>query len=325
MDEWALTGSSNPDCGLWQDIVVHSSGLTSLVRVLGFDEAKPPEILYHYTSMSALLSIVKSGRIWATHFRFLNDRSEIKTMWDAVQSRLEERIVKEGSADVAHALSEVAEAVKGRRSSNEFVASFSENGDDLTQWRSYCNSGAGVSLGFSNTALESWWVSDPAGGQPSWVGGRLMKIRYLDDKNIAALDPVIDNALDIADQLSGEQGFFGTMQHKDIARAALGLVAPSYKHAAFRHECEWRLVVNKPHKPMPGRRFRPGISMLIPYVEVDLNRNLKFELSETYMLRKVIVGPTPNPELAEEALRSLFETSGHRVDVERSSIPFCNW
>jgi len=246
-------------------------------------------------------------------------------MWNAVQKRLEERIVQEGSSDVAHALSAVAEAVKNRRSSNEFVASFSENGDDLTQWRSYCTSGCGVSLGFSNVALESRWVADPAGGEPSWVGGSLMKVRYLDGKNIAALDPAIDKALNMAAQLDGQQGFFGTMQHKGIARAALSLLTPSYKHEAFRHEYEWRLVLNKPHKPMPGQRFRPGKSMLIPYVEVDLNRNLKFELSEKYMLRQIIVGPTPNPELAEEALRSLFASSGHEVDVEVSSVPLRGW
>jgi hypothetical protein len=275
--------------------------------------------------MSSLLSIVKSGRIWATHCRFLNDRSEITTMWNAVEKRLEERLGQEKSS-AASDLSAVAEAVKNRRSSNEFVVSFSENGDDLSQWRSYCPSGGGVSLGFSNEALESRWVADPEGGESSWVGGSLMKVRYLDESNYAAaLDPVIGKALKVAAELDGQQGFFGTTHYKDIARAVLSLLAPSYKHEAFRHECEWRLVVTKPHKPMPGQRSRPGKSTLIPYVEVDLNRNLKFELSEKYMLRKVIVGPTPSPELAVEALLGLFAVIGQKVDVEPSSIPFRNW
>jgi Protein of unknown function (DUF2971) len=263
--------------------------------------------------------------MWATHCRFLNDRSEITMMWNAVEKRLRERITQEKSSELATPLSAVAEAVKNRRSSIEFVASFSENGDDLNQWRAYCAIEGGVSLGFSKEALQSYWVADPACGQPSWVGGSLMKVRYLDENNIAVLDPAIDKALNMAAQLDGKQGFFGTMHHKDIARAALSLLAPSYKHGAFRHECEWRLVVHKPHKPMPGQRFRPGKSTLIPYVEVDLNRNLKFELSEKYMLRKVIVGPTPNPELALEALHSLFAVIGQEVDVEPSSIPFRNW
>jgi hypothetical protein len=105
------------------------------MSMFGFDEANPPAVLYHYTSMSALLSIVRSGRIWASHCRFLNDRSEITTMWDAVEKRLDERIAKEPSTQAAAVLSEVTAAVKERKSSNEFVASFSENGDDLSQWR----------------------------------------------------------------------------------------------------------------------------------------------------------------------------------------------
>jgi hypothetical protein len=88
-------------------------------------------------------------------------------------------------------LSEIAAAVKERKFSNEFVTSFSENGDDLSQWRAYCASEGGVSLGFSNEALESRWIADPAGGRASWVGGSLMKVRYLDKGNYAALDPVI--------------------------------------------------------------------------------------------------------------------------------------
>lgn len=310
---------------MWQYTLVEFSDNLLLANIFGFDEASPPAILYHYTSMAALLSIVKSGRIWATHYRFLNDRSEIITMWNAVEKRLGERIAREKSSELATALSAVAEAVKGRRSSHEFVASFSENGDDLTQWRAYCASEGGVSLGFSNQALESRWVANPTGGQSSWVGGSLMKVRYIDENNSAELDPAIEKALKLAAQLDGKQGFFGAIHHEDIARAALSLLAPSYKHESFRHECEWRLVVTKPHKAMPGQRFRPGKSTLIPYVEVDLNRNLKFELAEKYMLRKVIVGPTPNPDLAVEALLGLFAVNGQEVDVELSSIPFRNW
>jgi hypothetical protein len=76
---------------------------------------------------------------------------------------------------------------------------------------------------------------------------------------------------------------------------------------------------------MPGQHFRPGNSTLIPYVEVDLNRNLQFELSKDYMLRRVVIGPTPNPELSVQALQSLFESKGHKVDVNVSGIPFRDW
>src|SRR5579862_207778 len=55
--------------GLWQDDLVNFADLPAPMSIFGFDGANPPAVLYHYTSMSAFLSIVRSGRIWATHCR----------------------------------------------------------------------------------------------------------------------------------------------------------------------------------------------------------------------------------------------------------------
>lgn len=38
------------------------------------------EVLYHYTSENALRSILKSQTLWATHYKFLNDPTEIAQM-----------------------------------------------------------------------------------------------------------------------------------------------------------------------------------------------------------------------------------------------------
>jgi len=35
-----------------------------------------PKTLWHYTSFNALVGIVTSKKIWATEYRFLNDREE---------------------------------------------------------------------------------------------------------------------------------------------------------------------------------------------------------------------------------------------------------
>lgn len=40
-------------------------------------QAKPPKILYHYTSSAGLHGILDTRRMWATHVRFLNDPSEL--------------------------------------------------------------------------------------------------------------------------------------------------------------------------------------------------------------------------------------------------------
>ena len=139
----------------------------------------PPPILYHYTSMRGLLSIVETGRIRATYVRYLNDLSEVETMWGFTLKRLQERRDSAKSTEENTYLSEIISLIQSRRSPSEFVASFSEVGDDLSQWRSYFTEGAGFSNGFSSAALRSQWVSDPAGGKSSFVGAHLVKIRYL--------------------------------------------------------------------------------------------------------------------------------------------------
>ena len=41
-----------------------------------------PEKVFHYTDSSGLLGILNSGVLWATHYRFLNDSSELKYIFD---------------------------------------------------------------------------------------------------------------------------------------------------------------------------------------------------------------------------------------------------
>jgi hypothetical protein len=286
----------------------------------------PPPVLFHYTSMDGLLSIVETGRMRATHIRYLNDWSEAETMWNLVLGRLQERKDSAKSVEESTHLSGIIDLARARHLPSDFVASFSEEGDDLSQWRSYCSGAAGFSIGFSSEALRSQWVSDPAGGKPSFVGGQLLKVSYLSKADTTEADLAIDDALQLGAQLHGKKGFLGPISGDRAVSAWISVIAPSYKDSAFSAEREWRIVLSKPHKPMPGRRFRAGKSTVIPYIEVELNRNLDFKLSDEYMIRKVFVGPTPNPELSIEALKSLFLAKGHpEVLVDKSEIPFRHW
>jgi hypothetical protein len=247
-------------------------------------------------------------------------------MWSLVLNRLQERRDLANSADEQAHFSEIIELARSRRLPSDFVASFSEEGDDLSQWRSYCPGQAGFSIGFSVAALRSQWVSDPAGGEPSFVGGKLLKISYLSKTDVSEIDLAIDDALQMGLQLHGKMGFFGPISGQQAVTAWFSVIAPSYKDSAYFAEREWRMVLSKPHKPMPGQRFRAGKSTVIPYVEVELNRDLDFKLSTEYMIRKVFVGPTPNPDLSLEALQHFFSSKGHpEILVEKSAIPYRHW
>jgi hypothetical protein len=247
-------------------------------------------------------------------------------MWTLVLKRLQERKDSAKSAEEKRRLSEIIALARVRQLLNEFVASFSEEGDDLSQWRSYCPGQAGFSIGFSVSALRSQWISSPTGGEPSFVGAKLLKVSYLSKTDISEIDLAIDDAIQVGAQLNGKMGFFGPISEQQAVSAWFSIISPSYKDPAFFAEREWRIVLSKPHKPMPGQRFRAGKSTVIPHVEIELNRDLDFKLSHEYMIRKVFVGPTPNPDLSLEALQSLFLSKGHDdVRVEKSAIPYRHW
>ena len=97
--------------------------------------SRPPEIVYHYTSMDAMMKIANDGSIWATSVLYLNDVSEQEFYLELVRKYLPEyrklhpedssifcNIETPGSADFTQ---------------RPFVASFSYEGDSLSQWRSY--------------------------------------------------------------------------------------------------------------------------------------------------------------------------------------------
>lgn len=94
-------------------------------------EAKPKGTLYHYTSLKGTMGIIESGSLRATEIRFFSDAAEIKHMVNLLRNgmvtftpRLEYQLSNWLSKRLTY---------KHRL----FVASFTANGNLLSQWRSY--------------------------------------------------------------------------------------------------------------------------------------------------------------------------------------------
>jgi hypothetical protein len=289
-----------------------------------------PRVLNHYTSIASLLAILNSGHIWATHCQYLNDESEIKNFRNFLGQLL--RLANEQSADFkrrhAPLLSSLLNEVQN--DTNVYIASFSSIGDDLTQWRAYCPSGAGVSIGFDSRALEVEYISGTSKDDFIEVNAFLEKVRYMSagwaKGFFRNLDRMGENSDQAADPLRGLIGVSKREAHARLLSAWLATAAPLYKDASFASEREWRIVLIDRPPAQPHMLFRPGKSTLIPYVEAVLNRGIAGKSLAPYIMRRVIVGPTPNMSIALAAIRSLFDSIGHpEVKVEPSQIPFRHW
>lgn len=313
---------------------------------------EPPKTLYHYTSLQALASIVQSTRVWASNIRFLNDHSESKWLREHVISILERKKSKSANQE---RFDKIIAAIRAWPRQSLFVACFTEKPDDLSQWRAYCPPGLGVSIGFSSDSLRQQWISNPKdAAKPFFLSAMLERARYYSTSDESALETAIDRLLNVNPTTINPKTAINftpeafpllmaaaakqkrmkeeEAEHEMLIRTIpvwLSLVSPLFKHAAFKDEAEWRKVISKDIRPMPGQQFRQAKSTLIPYVEImlDLRREQDKHVPQTtYFIDEVIVGPTPTPELTLEAVHALFASEGHpEVIVKPSAIPFRSW
>jgi len=270
-----------------------------------------PEVLYHYTLPEAALAIIERGVLRASNVRFMNDPSEIRYASEVVAGVVRE--FQPGLSETAsRLLGHVANIVERTIEKVDFyVASLSAEGDLLGQWRAYCLSGRGFSLGYRGAPLTRL-NNDVA----------LLRVTYdRKEQEAAARDilniylPSFAAAVDSGDR---ERGV--------AAGAALGvpltLLLLSFKHHAYEEEREFRLVrfaINS--IPLGAVQFRATASMLVPFIEFNLadhqgNTNDKAPLAD------IVIGPSLDSSRAEKTLKMLLAKCGYSASIRGSTVPF---
>lgn len=229
---------------------------------------QPKEVLYHYTSLGALTKIVASGCLYATDIGFFSDAAEMKHAANILRIHIAQRI--ETHVSNSKLLSQLRDWVSERLPGGhmQFVVSFTANGNLLSQWRSYCPHGRGVSIGFRPEV-----ISQAAGAQ----GFRIGRCVYDGGAQRSLVEKVLTQIETLA-QRRGEntdaskrhpsQSFHDVFEEVegDLLR-----IAALLKHGKFDEEQEWRAVspitTNYVQSPI---KYREGRSMLIPYIEFSL-------------------------------------------------------
>lgn len=279
-------------------------------------EQEPPEILYHYTSLSSFMAIVKSKSLYATDIFYLNDLLEYRHARKLIANRIQERSSNPAETCDKAALKWYFELLSEDRTEPIYVASLSEKADDLSQWRGYVPSGQGVCIGFDSQALREAAHSIQCAAAPAKRLGALGKVIYISDNEGPSFDDFITSACTYLDVINGE-----------VVRAVAGegLVnhgTPFYKHLAFQDEAEWRISL----WTLPQLNFefdvdfRTGTSTLVPFTR------LSFSTVSAPFLKRVIVGPTPNMELSLRAASGFLRSQGMGdIPVLKSEVPYRSW
>jgi hypothetical protein len=280
--------------------------------------------LYHYTDAQALLGILRERVIWATHYRYLNDKNEMQRGEEIVQEMAEE-LARTAGVPPLHRVVLSSFATYHRvdsltQGSGVFVASFSERGNQLSQWRSYAANGAGYSIGFSDLKLAD------GDAEKLPIGLELFQCVYDEEQFKELVKTRFIEVLAALDRHAAVHGIdeesIRALAGSAIAHLLRGVttVIPRLKHASFVEEREWRLVVvtlaGREHDVVQYRASPRGI---VPFVALPLCDD-----GRPLALSRIYVGPTQYPDVGRKTCASFLSSlkyDGESI-VHESGIPF---
>jgi len=276
----------------------------------------PQGVLYHYTTFTGLLGIVKSKSLWASDIRYMNDSAELRHTADLIRMEVRERI-EAGHPDSA-LLTQFVDWVAHRITNGHllFGASFRSQGNLLSQWRGYSTPGRGVSLGFSPESILRC-----AARQRFMVGKciyELSRQRMLIRKVIDAVEQLAARQAARAGKTS-ERAVFYQEAFAEVETDLLRLAA-ILKHPSFREEKEWRIVSPVITEDAEAEiLFREGYAMLVPYIEFAIGLD-----NEPLAMDHLFLGPTANVNISMNSLKMFLDKNNitPKRGIEYCQIPF---
>lgn len=283
-------------------------------------------LVYHYTDLAGLRGIIRSSALWASDYRYLNDRTEF-----AFGLEILEMVLAHGEgtetwpADLRQEiLLAIALMKRGHLSTYVLSASFCRKGNVLSQWRAYGKRDGAIAIGFDIDHLRDqarvqnfvcgrvhyYWAE--ALHRPedesfsSWLEERCRELvtRLSDVSSLrekAEAEPVGNREIEIIEQ----SGRHATLE------VWIAEVAAFIKHPAFSEEVEWRCVsIERPIGIGTERLLldRPAGAKVIPFANFDLKAS-----SDGYLgIRQLVIGPTADPEAIDHATLHLMRQTSTR-------------
>jgi hypothetical protein len=275
---------------------------------------RPTEILYHYTSLAGLMSIVESKSLYATEIRYFNDAAEMEQTATLLRNEISKRLEQEGTNKKL--LDQLYQWISHRLTNGYmlFVVSFTASGNLLSQWRGYCQNGKGVSIGFLPEDIRQ---------SAELQHFRMGRCRYEINEQIKLAAEIIDSIITLA-YLRGENidpskrhpsnsfhDIFEEVEPDLISIAAL------LKHPGFKEEKEWRAVsAVKSNYITEPICYREAASMLTPFIHFSLPKTTSGSLA----IEHAFLGPTQNINLSMKSLSQFLSKYGGNP---RNGLVYC--
>lgn len=299
-----------------------------------------PEVLYHYTDLRGLQGMFSSFKMWLSDSAYMNDPLEgtwvhqvagnlatevfgDSALGEQTRDQIEARLTAPDLWD--QSLRSDAEpdrlhfAAMEEAFSPAFIASFTEDGDLLSQWRGYGAGGDGVSIGFDLRKLELSKIESVFAGQDR--SPAVIKVEYNPDRQIAEVRKIFEAARIVYDT---HESILSANVHTakrfpqlfyDVIRDALNWLRWEFKSPFYSEEREWRLVSNPIGIRYNSTRVSNG--HIVPYVEMPLPQIAARPVNRLAIPR-IVLGPRC-PTSAVRSIRSMLQNLAY-PEVVRSNL-----
>lgn len=212
------------------------------------------EILYHYTNLFAIDGIFKSKCIWATDYRYLNDKHEFEQAKNLFLNSLSKQ-EKEAWEFAFWYLSTIR---------LHCVFSLSKSPEVLSQWRGYADDGQGMALGFSKDFFNSY-----ADGVHNLVDCIYDNHKDEIEKLKIELSEEIQQVTELYHSEKGGNAQMRLLEENATIIDSLFYRLLAIKNSAFKEEQEVRFVTHCNRRESSQRVSRDG-RLIIPYMSVKL-------------------------------------------------------
>lgn len=276
-----------------------------------------PDLVWHYTSLGTLISILKDRSLRATEVRFQNDPREALTARDALAS-----LVKRAgspSSDFARQALEIFDGMWARSpwdvndewllKSSRFVLCASTDGDNFTNWRTYGSVGAvGCAIGLDRHQFLGV-ISETTSSAEAWEN-----VVYSEDDLYREF---LADFQDFARDWEANEHPYFEVPRTGLLMSWLDRLWPALrsraKHPSYVEEREARVTVLAPAREViefADGRFGPRPFIRLGSTPQRLTDPTGHELLPIRALR---LSPDA-PEAAFDSARWLLSMNGYRID-----------
>lgn len=299
--------------------------------------ADQSDLIYHHTDHGGVTGILSYQTFRFSHIDYLNDSSERTYVHSYIDKYIEqEKLRHANDKDMLYMLDGMLDEnrmARSIRSPTHYISCFTTSPNELSQWRGYTRTVPGYAIAFRRDALvaatrkilEEKQTGGVRAGKVTYLGSRKGKqlVSDLIQARITRMKSLIQQSAEAEASgarpidLKYEAGHVADLLHSFFTQNRPAF----FKHDAFYQEQEFRVAINlfnAPSKEGPAAySVYAATASMKPYIELKYGKELMQSLIE-----RLIVGPTPEKELACGALTQYCNSLGYDFPVDYCEIPF---